>query len=106
MASSVVKQSSYASQESIQFGNLSGMITRLGNLRIISVYNGTDEQSVTTWQLAHMYDYPAQYTSVGAWLPIDNNQNYGSRYLIIRPNGSVTLSGSFLRGGFTAVYAT
>lgn len=103
--SGAVNELNSKSASTIIMGNFTGTIQRLGKLRIISLYNSTDVQAATSKQL-EANDYPATNISVGAWLLVDSNNNFGSRYLELSTTGLLSTSGTVVRGGWVMVYYT
>ena len=85
-------------------GNFSISMQRMGYLRILNLYNGSDAQSPISIQLKSK-DIPRNNVHVGNWLCINSSGAFGSRYADINSStGILTTNGDVFRGGWIVVY--
>ena len=84
-------------------GPFSINMQRLGYLRILNIYNGSDLQSAISLQLKAK-DMPRDGVRVGNWVNVDGT-NYGSRFVTISKTTAIlSTSGDVFRGGWVVVY--
>ena len=95
---------SNSSKEYTGFGQYTCLMFRLGRLRILYVFNGTDLDDGTSTKQLDAIDIPANYVSVGSFTQINANGNFGSRFLNLNTSGVLSVSGAVYRGGWTMIY--
>lgn len=88
--------------------NFQCKIIRYGRLRILHAYNGTDLISENTVIYTFKeQDRPIKECSFGNWVVKNSSSTYGSAYLEVDTDGTVTITkGSVYRGMFIGVWIT
>lgn len=90
--------------ENFSLGYFLGYVIRMGSLRIISLYNGTDTQTATSADL-NPKDYPTQDYRAGSWTQVNSSGTWGTRYLQVSASThKISTSDTVYRGGFMLVY--
>lgn len=93
-----------------EFGaaNFQCKIIRYGRLRILHAYNGTDLTTENTVMYTlQEQDRPPKKYSFGNWIVKNSSSTYGSAYLEVDTDGTVTITkGSVYRGMLVGVWIT
>lgn len=88
--------------------NFNCKIIRYGRLRILHAYNGTDltAENTVIYTLKEQ-DRPIKECSFGNWVIKTSSSTYGSVYLKVDTDGTVTITkGSVYRGMLVGVWIT
>lgn len=88
--------------------NFQCKIIRYGRLRILHAYNGTDLTTENTVMYTlQEQDRPPKKYSFGNWVVKNSSSTYGSAYLEVDTDGTVTIAkGSVYRGMLVGVWIT